>query len=107
ELLDWHLSVAGDVGEERYHHPGQGDPSVILLRQGGGLARAVQVDTLGAAVVGACDGELTLGQICAALAHLLEVDEQRVADDVIPTVRGLLSDGVLVHTRPGQGNLST
>src|SRR5699024_4480405 len=53
-LLPWHLKVAPDVSEERYYRPGASDPNVILLRQGGGFARSVQIDTLGAAVVGAC-----------------------------------------------------
>lgn len=97
ELLEWVCEVPGDVSEERYYRPGASDPNVILLRQGGGFARAVQVDTLGAAAVGACEGELTLGQICGALGHLLEVDEQRIIDDVLPTIRGLLTDGVVVR----------
>src|SRR5699024_5004808 len=42
QVLTWHLRVAQDVSEERYYHPGQEDPNVILLRQGGGFARAVQ-----------------------------------------------------------------
>lgn len=100
EILSWHLQVASDVGEERYYHPGDSDPSIILLRQGGGLARAVQADTLTAAVVGACDGELTVGQICSALAQLLEVDEGAVIADVLASVRGLLTDGLLTRVDP-------
>jgi len=97
DLLQWHLEVAPDVTEERYYRPGASDPNVILLRQGGGFARSVQIDTLGAAVVGACDGELSLGQICAAVACLISAEEGAVMADVLPTIRGLLTDGLLVH----------
>src|SRR5699024_8784060 len=76
---------------------GASDPNVILLRQGGGFARSVQIDTLGAAVVGACDGELSLGEICAAVASLISAEEADVIADVLPTIRGLLTDGLLVH----------
>ncbi len=101
ELLTWRVMVAADVTEERHYLPGASDPGVILLRQGGGLARAVQVDTLGAAAVGASDGELTLGQICEALAHLLDAEPEAVAAEVLPTIRGLLIDGILLH-RPSE-----
>ena len=37
-----------------------------MLRQQRGLRRARQVDTVEAAVVGACDGDLTVGQILDA-----------------------------------------
>src|SRR5699024_8928893 len=97
DLLPWHLEVAPDVSEERYYQPGASDPNVILLRQGGGFARSVQIDTLGAAVVGACDGELSLGEICAAVASLISAEEADVIADVLPTIRGLLTDGLLVH----------
>lgn len=97
DLLDWHLEVAPDVSEERYYRPGASDPNVILLRQGGGFARSVQIDTLGAAVVGACDGDLSLGQICAAVASLVAAEEAAVIGDVLPTIRGLLTDGLIVH----------
>ena len=43
-----------------------------MLRQQRGMRRARQVDTVEAALVGACDGELTVDQILAALAQLLD-----------------------------------
>src|SRR5699024_4366410 len=94
ELLTWHLQVPSDVTEERYYRPGAPDPTVILLRQGGGLARTVRLDTLGAAAVGACDGELSIGQICSALATLTEAGYATVVAEILPTVRGLLTDGL-------------
>ena len=36
--------------------PGAADPDVIQLRQGGGLGRVVRLDTVGAGLVGVCDG---------------------------------------------------
>ena len=69
------LTVAGDVTEERHYWPGDEDPTVMLLRQGGGFARTVALDTGLAALVGASDGELAVGAIIGAVAQLLEVDE--------------------------------
>jgi hypothetical protein len=59
----------------------------VLLRQQTGLRRARQVDTAEAAFVGACDGELTVGQLLAAVASL--------TDRTVPveTVRELVADG--------------
>jgi hypothetical protein len=94
-LLDLALVVASDVTEERHHLPGSPDPTVILLRQGGGFGRVVRADTLLAAVVGACDGELTLGQITAGVAVLLEEPIADVRAAVLPALRGLLTDGLL------------
>ncbi|ADG75643.1 methyltransferase small [Cellulomonas flavigena DSM 20109] len=95
-LADLRLTVAPDVTEERYLQPGAADPRVVLLRQGGGFGRAVQAGTALAAFVGACDGELTAGQIVGALGALLDVPAGDVAADVLPTVRGLLTDGLLL-----------
>ena len=89
------LVVAPDVTEERYLTPGAVDPQVVLLRQGGGFGRAVQAGTALAGLVGACDGDLTVGQIVAALAALLGVAADDVAADVLPSVRGLVRDGLL------------
>jgi methylase of polypeptide subunit release factors len=90
------LVVAGDVTEERYLRPGDVDPQVLLLRQGGGLGRTVQAGTALAGLVGACDGELTVGQIAGALAALLGVGADALAADVLPEVRGLVRDGLLL-----------
>ncbi|WP_282946024.1 DUF7059 domain-containing protein [Cellulomonas endometrii] len=90
------LRVAPDVTEERYLRPGDADPQVLLLRQGGGFGRTVQVGTALAGFVGACDGELAVGQIVNALGALLGVGAEAVAADVLPEVRGLLQDGLLL-----------
>jgi len=95
DLAGLRLTVAPDVTEERYLQPGAVDPRVVLLRQGRGFGRTVQAGTALAAFVGACDGELTAGQIVGALGALLDVPASDVAADVLPTVRGLLTDGLL------------
>ncbi|BDZ39968.1 DUF7059 domain-containing protein [Microbacterium suwonense] len=90
------LVVASDVTEARHHMPGSDDPSVIELRQGGGFARTISVDSALAGFVGACDGELTVAQIVAALADLFEVPLAELWDDLHPRIRSLLLDGLLL-----------
>ena len=96
ELAGARLRVAGDVTEERHYWPGDDDPTAMVLRQGGGFGRIVELDTGLAALVGACDGELSVGSIVAALAELLDVDERALADDLLPAVRALVDDGMLL-----------
>ncbi len=90
-----HLLVAPDVTEARHQLPGAAGPTVIELRQGGALGRTVSVDTALAALVGACDGELSVGVLIGAIAGLLEVDEQILAADLLPRVRELVLVGIL------------
>ncbi|WP_235493281.1 DUF7059 domain-containing protein [Leifsonia sp. Leaf336] len=94
-LAGLRLTVAPDVTEERHLWPGADAPTAILLRQGGGFGRVVSADTGLAALVGACDGELPVGAIIAALAQLLEVEEPALRADLLPAVRALLTDGLL------------
>lgn len=94
-LADARLVVAGDVTEERFHTPGAADPTVLLLRQGDGFGRAVQATTGLAALVGACDGELTVGQLVGAIATLFEIPAEDLAAELLPTARGLVGDGFL------------
>ncbi|HLT68197.1 MAG TPA: SAM-dependent methyltransferase, partial [Microbacterium sp.] len=87
--------TAADVTETRHYLPGAENPTVIELRQGCGFGRSVQADPALAGLVGACDGELTIGQILGALAQLLEVDERALTASVLPAVRALIDDGFL------------
>ena len=89
------LITASDVTEARHLLPGNDDPSVIELRQGGGFSRTVNVDPALAAFVGACDGELTVGQIAAALADLFDVPLPELWAELEPRVRALLVEGFL------------
>ncbi|MGP7960075.1 DUF7059 domain-containing protein [Sanguibacter sp. A247] len=95
-LLEEHLVVAPDVTEERYLTPGAEDPNVVIVRQGGGLGRGIHASTALAALVGVCDGELSVGQILGAIASLFEVDAAELAREVLPGVRGLVRDGLLL-----------
>ena len=90
------LLTAADVTEARHLLPGNDDPSVIELRQGGGFARTVNVDPALAAFVGASDGELTVGQIAQALADLFDVPLPELWAELEPRIRSLVLDGFLV-----------
>lgn len=89
------LRVAPDVTEARHHRPGEEDPTVIELRQGGGFGRTLEVDPGLAALVGACDGDLTVGVLIDAIAQLMEVDAGALRADLLPRVRELLVTGFL------------
>ena len=95
ELGSSRAVVGADVTEERHYWPGAEHPTVMSLHQGGGFGRTVQLDTGLAGLVGACDGELTIYAIIAALAELLEVDETELADEQLPRVRELVETGFL------------
>ena len=96
QLLATRFVVRPDVRQETYGAPGAEDPEQIVLRQQRGMRRARQVDTVEAALVGACDGDLTLGQILAALATLLDHDPAGLRRDRTRSVRELVADGFLV-----------
>jgi len=90
-----HLVVATDVTEERHYWPGADDPTVMTLHQGGGFGRSVPLDTALAAFVGACDGDLSVAAIVAALAQLLDADERALRAELLPRIRDLLVTGFL------------
>lgn len=92
-LLASHYVVASDVTTESYARPGASDPEHILIRQGGGFGRAVKADTALAGFVGACDGELTAGQIAGALAALLDVPTHTMRSGLAVALRDLMRDG--------------
>jgi hypothetical protein len=94
-LLRETLTVAGDVTEERHYLPGEDDPRVITLVQGGAFGRRVSAGTAVAALVGACDGTLPVGVIIEALADLLDVDAADLTAELMPPLRELLFVGVL------------
>ncbi len=94
-LAGLRLVVAPDVTEERHLRPGDVGPRVILLRQGGGFGRVATAGTALAGLVGACDGELTVGQLVGGLAAVLEVGADALRAELFPQVRGLVADGFL------------
>jgi len=95
-LLDAHLTIAPDVTEERHGLPGADDPSVIVIRQGGGLRRAFRVGTAVAAFVSVCDGELSVGQALDAIASLLGVPTDAVLGEALSVIHEMVADGLLV-----------
>lgn len=96
ELLAHHWKLASHVTQETLGDAGAEDPQHIVLRSASGLRRATEVDTVLGGVLGACDGELSLGQITDAIAVLLEADASAVRAEVLPKLRQALRDGMLV-----------
>ena len=103
---------AVDVVQETLGEPGAEDPETIVLRQQRGLRRARQVDTVEAALVGACDGELTRRADPRRPRPLLDRDRGDAAPrPYLPVVRELVarrvprsrSEGPATGT-PGHGN---
>ena len=97
ELWDVALTRASDVREERHYVPGSPDPELIIMHQGGGLGRSVPVSSSVSAVVGASDGELTVGQIAAAVAMLTSVDADDVRAEIEAPLRDLIRWGFLTY----------
>jgi methylase of polypeptide subunit release factors len=93
ELTSLHLVVADDVVQETAGQPGAEDPATIVLRRQRGMRRAEQADTVLAGFVGACDGDLSVGQILDALGSLLERDDLHAA--YLPKIRTLVVEGFL------------
>src|ERR671911_689765 len=91
---------AADVHEERHTVPGAADPSVILLRQGGGLRRNLALSTVTAAFASVCDGDLSARAAAAAIAGLLHLDGTAVRAEIAAFVRDAAKDGLLVRERP-------
>jgi hypothetical protein len=100
ELDDLQLVVAEDVVEETAGPPGAADPATIVLRRQRGMRRAEQADTVLAGFVGACDGDLTAGQILTALAQLLDADAADLHDRYADPIRRLVAEGFLDPVRP-------
>ena len=97
ELWDTALTRASDVREERHYVPGSPDPELLILHQGGGLGRRVPVSSAVSAVVGASDGELTVGQIASAVAMLTSVEVEDVRAEVEAPLRDLIRWGFLTY----------
>ena len=97
ELWDTVLTRASDVREERHFVPGSADPELLILHQGGGLGRSVPVSSAVSAVVGASDGELTVGQIASAVAMLTSVEVEDVRAEVEAPLHDLIRWGFLTY----------
>jgi hypothetical protein len=86
---------APDVDVEQHSAPGAADPSILLLRQGGGLRRQLALSTVTAGYVSVCDGELSARAACAAIAGLLDLDDDEVRAEVLALTRDAAKDGLL------------
>lgn len=95
ELLKTHL-VGNGLVEKRLHTPGVADPWHIALL---GLGREIPVSGEVAGFVGACDGELSAGQIIGALSGLLDTPVEDMRAAILPMVRELIGAGMLVEHR--------
>jgi hypothetical protein len=93
ELLASKPQLRIDVVQETFGPAGAEDPSQIVLRQQTGMRRAKQVDTVASALAGAADGELTVGQLLAAIGQL--VGEVDIAARLVQ-VRELVTEGFLL-----------
>lgn len=95
QLLQLRPVHAEDVLERRHLVPGEPDPVLLELVQGRGFARVVRADQLLAAVVGACDGTLTLGQIIAAVCALTDTEPGTAHAQLLPQLRMLVGAELL------------
>ena len=94
-VADLHPLLAPDVTEERHLIPGAGEPTVILLRQGGGLGRTLWASTGVAALAGVADGELSVDQIASAVAALTGEDVTALRTEMVEATRRLVTTGFL------------
>jgi hypothetical protein len=95
DVLATRWKLAEDITQETVGPPGAEDPAVIVFRQQRGFRRAVRADTALAAVLGACDGELTLEQIVDAVAGILRVDVADLGNEILRHVRSLIVDNLM------------
>lgn len=94
-LLATVLTRPVDVVQETHGEPGAADPETIVLRQQRGMRRARTADTVLAGLAGAADGELSVGAILGALAHLLDRDAAELVGEYLPQVRDLVAERYL------------
>ena len=94
-VADLRPVLAPDVTEERHFIPGAAEPTVILLRQGGGLGRTIRASTVVAALAGVADGELSVGQIASAVVALTGEDAIGLRAEMVEATRHLIAVGFL------------
>ena len=95
DLLDGTWQAAPDVTEERHTKPGADDPSIIMIRQGGGLGLSIQADTVLAAFLSVCDGSMSARTALVAIASLVGVPDDEVIAGTLPLLRRLIANGML------------
>ena len=102
--------VAEDVTTETYGRPLDPHPQMIVLRQGSGLRRTHALTTEQAGLVSACDGDVPVGALAAAVVELVTDDAldadadaaagqhgtQRQVRDLVDFAATLVRQGLLV-----------
>lgn len=102
--------VAEDVTTETYGRPLDPHPQMIVLRQGSGLRRTHALTTEQAGLVSACDGDVPVGALAAAVVELMTDDAldadadaaagqhgtQRQVRDLVDFAATLVRQGLLV-----------
>ncbi|MBK9474959.1 MAG: methyltransferase [Tetrasphaera sp.] len=97
DVLDIAWTCPPDVTQERHSRPGDLADAVMVLRQGRGLGRSMPLTTVTAALTSVCDGDLTARQAAAAIAGLLDLDDDAVRTEVVAFLRDATKDGLLVR----------
>lgn len=93
KIADTAFVRGSDIVEHRHHTPGSENPSVIEMAQGTGFGQTLTVDTALAAFIGVADGTMTLHTVAGALAALLEVDSDKLCQQLVEQVRDILPLG--------------
>ena len=100
EILARRWVLAPGAVQEVTSLPGRPEePLHTVLRRSDGLQRAIEVDAGLGGILGACDGELTLGQIIDAVARLVEVDPLDFQARMTPELATLISRTWLTPVR--------
>lgn len=95
EILESFFLRDDSVYELRTLVPGTEQLIAINLLRQNGIERQEQIGTVTAAVVGACDGELTLGQIIRGLSVVMQVDEVKLREEVLLSLEELVWAGFI------------
>ncbi|WP_167142179.1 methyltransferase [Canibacter zhoujuaniae] len=94
EILESRLMLAAGVKEQRLHKPGEADPQEIWFAATLPFLQQYPAGTATAAMLGASDGELSVGQIAGALADIFEVEPEALATELCTVVRELAYTGL-------------
>ena len=89
------LVARDDVQQETVGRPGAEDPEAIVLRQQRGFRRARTADTVEAAFLGACDGDLTVGRSSPPSRSCSSATTAELRTTYLPVVRELVGEGFL------------
>ena len=95
QALDIAWTMAADITVAQHFRPGESEPSVIELSQGGGLAIRERLDTGAAAFASVCDGELPARASLVAIAGLLGVDQEELIAAMLPRLRRWIAHGIV------------